>query len=106
MTTWAKQNNGDYLNPITGYWWKKEGDKWQLYEEYGRYRIISVSEEDFREIEKQLAGSGGDSRLRDEFAMAALGGVVAEMDYYNDRIEDLVYFCYTVADEMLKEREK
>lgn len=105
MTAWAKQNNGDYLNPITGHWWKKEGDKWQLYEEYGRYQVIAVSEEDFKEIEKQLKGGGSDARLRDRFAMAALSGLLASSDT-SWSPSKCAEWSYMHADEMLKEREK
>ena len=112
MSTWAKQNNGNYLNPITGHWWKKEGDKWQLYEEYGQYKMITVSEEDFKEIEKKLSGCGSDARLRDQFAMVVAGHIWAvyqtdgtARDFDNWR-EGVAIEAYRLADEMLKEREE
>lgn len=107
MSAWVKQNNGDYLNPVTGHWWKKEDAVWQLYEEYGQYRMITVSSDDFVEIEKKLVSSGNESRLRDQFAMAALNGYMATSSPLSDSTAEwAAIHSYEVADAMLKERDK
>lgn len=118
MSAWVKQNNGDYLNPITGHWWKKEGDVWQLYEEYGKYRMIAVSGDDFVEIEKKLASNGNESRLRDQFAVQAMNGLLSNSGgviqfnsmsgtgYVNGNSDGVASWAYELADAMLKERDK
>lgn len=118
MSAWVKQNNGDYLNPITGHWWKKEDDVWQLYEGYGQYRMIAVSSDDFVEIEKKLASSGNESRLRDQIAMQAMNGLLSNSGgviqpnsfsgtgYVNCSHSSVAEWAYELADAMLKERDK
>lgn len=105
MSAWVKQNNGDYLNPVTGHWWKKEGDLWQLYEEYGQYRMYTVLIDDFVEIEKKLVSSGNESRLRDQFAMHAMKEFLADEHGY-PTLEAVAEYAYKMADAMLKERDK
>lgn len=105
MSAWVKQNNGDYLNPVTGHWWKKEDAVWQLYEEYGQYRMIAVSSDDFVEIEKKLASSGNESRLRDQIAIAYMQSCVAGNAYF-ETFEGVSEEAYKMADAMLKERDK
>lgn len=49
-----------------------------------------------------------DDRLRDEFAMAALTGILAARPYHGTRSDDATVFAaaaYTLADAMLKQRE-
>jgi hypothetical protein len=44
--------------------------------------------------------------LRDQFAMAALTGVVASSKFSTRETEDSASFCYEIADAMLEARKK
>jgi len=47
--------------------------------------------------------------LRDEFALAALTGIMSHRDMYvrtRYEMKDLAVNCYKIADEMMKAREK
>ena len=58
-------------------------------------------------IDKLFAVKGQEQpTLRDQFAMAALTGKMAEQFYGSIDIPDLAEYAYEMADAMLKERAK
>ena len=57
-----------------------------------------------RELDAALAKALHEARLRDEFAMAALTGLVPHTG--GEPLEDVATCCYQLADAMLAAREK
>ena len=106
-------------NASTGYWYRKcgkhsgfkeNGADWVLCSDYGQYQIAGYTDAEYQKIKASLLGTGENASiektLRDEFAMAAMQGLLADSESCYKTLGAFASDCYTIADAMLKEREK
>lgn len=118
MNDWVIFNEGTederMVNPVKqqSYYRAKRTDRngkqtdWTGSDDANGFNLPNYTDEEFKQIKNVLLGRSKQTEetLRDEFAKAAMQGLLAADSY--DSYDDMAEVSYQIADTMLKEREK